>query len=183
LLPHSADDWLCTTTDKMAMTSQKSLRFASALASCFSLLGFLPAHAGYSVTKEIQATLTVNGPSGSATAATAQGFVFSATNMTFSEPISTGSQINNFSATASTASGTESKMSLSVSTPDLTPATGSAGANSIVLPGFSTQTYTAGGDGKGMQFNITPSGVIQPPDQINAGSSFTSRRSSSLSVF
>jgi hypothetical protein len=103
--------------------------------------------------------------------------------MTFSGPISTGSQINNFSATASTVAGTESKMSLSVSTPDRTPATGSAGANSIVLPGFSTQTYTAGGDGTGMQFNITPAGVIEPPTKINAGTSFTSRRASTLTVF
>jgi len=32
--------------------------------------------AGYTVTKEVQATLTVNGPSGNATANTSQGFVF-----------------------------------------------------------------------------------------------------------
>jgi hypothetical protein len=157
---------------------------AATTASLIGLMSDLPcAFAGYTVTKEVQATLTANGPSGSATANTSQGFVFSATNMTFSGPISTGSQINNFSATASTVAGTESKMSLSVSTPDRTPATGSAGANSIVLPGFSTQTYTAGGDGTGMQFNITPAGVIEPPTKINAGTSFTSRRASTLTVF
>lgn len=142
-----------------------------------------PAHSGYTVTKEVQGTLTVNAPSGNATANTAQGFVFSATNMSFSGPISTGSTVNAFNATASTVVGTESKMSLSVSTPDLTPATGSAGLNNIVLPGFSNQTYTAGGDGTGMQFNISPAGVIQPPDRINAGTSFTTRRGSTLSVF
>ena len=77
----------------------------------------------------------------------------------------------------------ESKMSLSVSTPDITPATGSAGPNTIVLPGYSNQTYTAGGVGTGMSFNITPAGEIQPPANINAGSSFTTRRASTLSVF
>ncbi len=146
-------------------------------------LATLPAYAGYTVTKEVQGTLTVSAPSGNATANTAQGFVFSATNMSFSGPISTGSTVNTFNATASTVVGTESKMSLSVSTPDRTPATGSAGLNSIVLPGFSTQTYTAGGDGTGMQFNISPAGVIQPPNSINAGTSFTTRRGSTLSVF
>jgi hypothetical protein len=152
--------------------------------SLIGLASSIPhALAGYSVTNEVQATLTVNGPSGSATASTSQGFVFSATNMTFSAPISTGTQINNFNATASTVPGTESKMSISVSTPDRTPATGSAGANSIVLPGFSTQTYTAGGDGTGMQFNVLPTGVIQPPEKINAGSSFTTKRTSTLTVF
>lgn len=162
------------------------LRFlAAATVSAFVGLASNSSHAlaGYSVTKEVQATLTVNGASGSATANTAQGFVFSATDMTFSGPISTGSQINNFNATASTIPGTESKMSLTVSTPDRTPATGSAGANSIVLPGFSTQTYTAGGDGTGMQFNITPFGVIQPPEKVNAGTSFTTKRLSTLTVF
>jgi hypothetical protein len=160
------------------------LKFLAATTVSFWLMSDLPdALAGYTVTKEVQATLTVNGPSGSATANTSQGFVFSATNMSFSGPISTGSQINNFSATASTVAGTESKMSLSVSTPDRTPATGSAGANSVVLPGFSTQTYTAGGDGTGMQFNITPAGVIEPPTKVNAGTSFTSRRASTLTVF
>ena len=142
-----------------------------------------PAHAGYAVTKEVQGTLTVSAPSGNATANTAQGFVFSATNMSFSGPISTGSTVNAFNATASTVVGTESKMSLSVSSPDRTPAAGSAGLNNIVLPGFSTQSYTAGGDGTGMQFNISPAGVIQPPDGINAGTSFTTRRGSTLSVF
>jgi hypothetical protein len=157
---------------------------ASTTATFLGLVSGLPqALAGYSVTNEVQATLTVNGPSGTATASTSQGFVFSATNMTFSGPISTGAQLNNFNATASTVPGTESKMSISVSTPDRTPATGSAGPNSVVLPGFSTQTYTAGGDGTGMQFNILPTGVIQPPEKINAGSSFTTRRTSTLTVF
>ena len=142
-----------------------------------------PAWAGYTVTKEVQGTLTVNGPSGNATANTAKGFVFSATNMTFSGPISTGSTVNNFDATASTAVGTESKMSLSVSTPDTTPATGTAGLNTLTLPGFSSQTYTAGGNGTGMTFNITPAGEIQAPANINAGTSFTTRRGSTLSVF
>lgn len=142
-----------------------------------------PAWAGYTVTKEVQGTLTVNGPSGNATANTAKGFVFSATNMTFSGPISTGSTVNTFNATASTAVGTESKMSLSVSTPDTTPATGNAGLNTITLPGYSNQTYTAGGSGAGMTFNINPAGEIQPPANINAGSSFTTRRASTLSVF
>jgi hypothetical protein len=142
-----------------------------------------PGWAGYTVTKEVQGTLTVSGPSGNATANTAKGFVFSATNMTFSGPISTGSNVNNFNATASTVVGTESKMSLSVSTPDTTPATGSAGLNTITLPGYSNQTYTAGGNGAGMTFNITPAGEIQPPANINAGSSFNTRRASTLSVF
>ena len=160
----------------------------TACSGCLIAVGWLlvipqPSYAGYTVVKEVQGTLTVNGPSGTATASTAQGFVFSATNMTFSAPISTGVNVNPFSATASTTAGTESKMSLSVSTPDRTPATGSATANSVVLPGFSTQTYTAGGDGAGMTFNITPSGVIQPPANINAGSSFNTRRASTLSVF
>jgi len=147
-----------------------------------SLLGG-PSWAGYTVTKEVQGTLTVNGPSGNATANTAKGFVFSATNMTFSGPISTGSNVNAFNATASTTAGTESKMSLSVSTPDTTPATGNAGLNQIVLPGYSNQTYTAGGVGTGMSFNINPAGEIQPPANINAGTSFTTRRASTLTVF
>jgi hypothetical protein len=154
-----------------------------ALAAVGASLFSAPAWAGYTVTKEVQGTLTVNGPSGNASANTAKGFVFSATNMTFSGPISTGSNVNTFDATASTAVGTESKMSLSVSTPDITPATGSAGPNTIVLPGYSNQTYTAGGVGTGMSFNITPAGEIQPPANINAGSSFTTRRASTLSVF
>jgi hypothetical protein len=157
--------------------------FALAITLSFVSVAIPTVHAGYNVTKEVQATLSVNAPSGNATANTAQGFVFSATNMSFSGPISTGSTVNAFNATASTVVGTESKMSLSVSSPDRTPAAGSAGLNNIVLPGFSTQSYTAGGDGTGMQFNISPAGVIQPPDGINAGTSFTTRRGSTLSVF
>ena len=154
------------------------------LLGCTALLdGGDRVQAGYTVTREVQATLTVNPASGTATASTSKGFVFSATNMQFTAPISTGASINNFDASAGSAQGTEYKMSLSVSTPDITPAVGQAAVNSLTLPGFSTQSYTAGGDGAGMNFNIAPSGEIQPPASVNAGSSFTTKRSSSLSVF
>lgn len=169
-------------------TTSRIIQAAGLTLACLSMS---PVWAGYTITRETQGTLTVNGPSGTATASTTKGFVFSATNMSFTtgargdaeSAISTGSTVNNFNAYASQAAGTESKLSISISTPDNAAATGTAAAGTITLPGFSTQTYTAGGNGAGLSFNISPAGVITPPPSLNPGTGFTSKRSSSLTVF